>query len=99
MAKLIYDPLAKVEIKEAAAYYENCREGLGKAFLETIERNVQKLAENPLHYRKIRGRFRRCIVNRFPYGIIYSIESDFIFIAAVMHLHREPNYWLQRLKK
>lgn len=99
MAGLIYDPLAKFEIKEAAAYYESCQEGLGRAFLETIEGDVQKLAANPLHYRKIGRHFRRCLVNRFPYGIIYRVDGDIIFIAAVMHLKREPDYWKQRLRK
>jgi len=36
---------------------------------------------------------RRCLVHRFPYGIIYAIENDTIYIAAVMHLRREPGYW------
>lgn len=99
MASLIYDPLAQLEIKEAAVYYESCREGLGKSFLEMIERDVLKLVANPLHYRKIGGDFRRCLVNRFPYGIIYRIESDTIVIAAVMHLRRKPDYWKERLKK
>jgi len=99
MAGLIYDPLAKLEIKEAAAYYESCREGLGKAFLETIEKDIQKLAANPLHYRKIRGGFRRCLMDRFPYGIIYSVEENYIFVAAVMQLSRRPDYWRQRFEK
>ncbi len=98
MANLIYDPTVLVEIREAAAYYESCRLDLGKAFLDAIEKDIQKLAANPLHYRKIGGSFRRCLVNRFPYGIIYCIEGDSIYIAAVMHLKREPDYWKQRFQ-
>jgi plasmid stabilization system protein ParE len=99
MERLIYDPLAKLEIKEAAAFYENYRQGLGRAFLETIEKAIQRVRENPLQNRRIAGRFRRRLVNRFPYGVIYSIEVDHVFIVAVMHLKREPNYWKQRLQK
>ncbi len=99
MANLIYDPTALVEISEAAAYYESCREGLGKAFLQAIEKDIQKLSDNPLHYRKIGRNFRRCLVNRFPYGLIYTIEGDSIYVAAVMHLKREPSYWKQRFQK
>jgi len=79
MAKIIYDPEAVAEIREAADYYENCREG-------------------PLRWRKIKGRFRRSLIERFPYGIIYSAENDGIFIAAVMHLKRKPDYWKKRIK-
>jgi plasmid stabilization system protein ParE len=99
MERLIYDPLAKLEIKEASAFYENCREGLGRAFLVEIEKAIQRLSENPMQNRRIGGRFRRRLVNRFPYGIIYSMEADHLFIVAVMHLKREPDYWKQRLQK
>jgi len=44
------------------------------------------------------GDIRRCLTNRFPYGILYSIESDRIFILAVMHLHRDPDYWKHRME-
>jgi plasmid stabilization system protein ParE len=98
MATLIYDPLALLEIRDAAAYYNECREGLGRAFLEEIEKDMRRLAVNPLLYRNIGSGFRRCLVKRFPYGIIYRIDNDTIFIAAVMHLKREPGYWKERLQ-
>jgi plasmid stabilization system protein ParE len=72
---------------------------LGKAYLAAVETAIQKLAAHPLHYRKLGRSVRRCLVHRFPYGIIFLVEKDFIFIAAVMHLKREPNYWQDRLKK
>ncbi len=36
------------------------------------------------------------IVKRFPYGILYSEEESGIYIIAVMHLHRFPDYWKHR---
>jgi hypothetical protein len=36
---------------------------------------------------------RHCLVHRFPYGVLYSVESEGIFILAVMHLRRDPDYW------
>lgn len=27
---------------------------------------------------------------------LYSIESDRVYILAVMHLHRHPDYWKSR---
>lgn len=93
MATLTYAAEAKEEIREAAAYYEACREGLGKAFLSNVEAAVAKLSDAPLRFRRLSGRFRRCLVKRFPYGIIYAVEPGGIFIAAVMHLKRKPGYW------
>lgn len=42
---------------------------------------------------------RRCLVNRFPFGVIYSVEQGEIFILAVMHLRRHPDYWKDRLQE
>ena len=41
---------------------------------------------------------RRCQIRRFPYGIIYAIDEEVLFILAVMHLHRDPECWKDRLK-
>lgn len=42
--------------------------------------------------------FRRCLLQKFPYAIIYSIEPDHIHIIAVAHTKRKPGYWLIRHK-
>jgi toxin ParE1/3/4 len=41
---------------------------------------------------------RRCLLHRFPFGIIYHIdeENNHLFILAVMNLHRDPGYWTDR---
>lgn len=45
----------------------------------------------------IEGDIRRSLVRRFPFGVLYAFENEDIFVLAVMHLHREPNYWKNRL--
>ena len=44
----------------------------------------------------LKGEVRRCLVHRFPYGVLYSVEPEGISILAVMHLRRDPDYWKQR---
>jgi hypothetical protein len=41
---------------------------------------------------------RRCLIAKFPYGVIYhySPEQDEIVIVAIAHLHRRPDYWVSR---
>jgi hypothetical protein len=39
---------------------------------------------------------RRCMTRKFPYGILYTIEPDYILILAVMHCSREVGYWKNR---
>ena len=40
---------------------------------------------------------RRCLADIFPYGVLYTIEDDYVLIVAVMHLSREPGYWKKRI--
>jgi len=78
---------------DSAQYYESQAKGLGSAFLTEIQRAVKSIESWTL----VRGNTRRRLLKRFPYGILYRIEPVEIVIIAVMHLHRNPNYWLDRL--
>jgi hypothetical protein len=64
-----------------------------REFLEAIGRAV----EHPKSWPIIDGEVRRCQTKRFPYGVLYSEEAEGIFVIAVMHLHRDPGYWKNRL--
>jgi len=46
----------------------------------------------PEAWSKMSENTRRCLVNRFPYGVIYSTNEEEIIILAVMQLNREPGY-------
>jgi hypothetical protein len=58
---------------------------------------VIRIIEHPEAWTKISKICRRCLVNRFPYGIIYSIERNEILVLAVMNLHRNPKYLKDRI--
>ena len=40
---------------------------------------------------------RRCLLARFPYGLIYGLDGEMLVVVAVAHLHREPRYWVDRI--
>ncbi len=86
---------SKEDIKQSAKYYENAVTGLGKAFLEIIEQSVESIIQYPKSSRIMKKPYRRYLIERFPFGIIYTEEINLIFIVAVMHLKRKPYYWLE----
>jgi len=96
--KVVFDPEAIREAREAATFYEDCQSGLGRAFLDAIEAAFPEIIRHPSLWRRIKGRFRRYLLPRFPYGLIYAIAEDHIYIAAVMHLKRKPGYWIARVR-
>ena len=93
---LVFSNSAKAEVQHAASYYEAEVEGLGKAFLSYIENSAEEIERFPLASRVIGRDFRRFLVPRFPYGIVYRVEGEQIFVAAVMHLKRKPFYWNEK---
>ena len=97
MKNIYFHPAAKLEASEAVIFYEQRVAGLGGRFITSIENAVNVVRSNPLHFRKIEGGLRKYKIPHFPYGIIFRARHDFIEIIAVMHLHRKPGYWENRL--
>lgn len=95
---MILHPEAQREFREAAIFHEQQRDGLGERFADAIESGFRQIQRSPFTWRRIRGDIRRFLVKTFPYGIVYASIDGQIFILAVMHLKREPDYWLGRLK-
>lgn len=88
---------AQGEVDDAAAYYEDREEGRGHDFLDELDRVIRRIKTFPLASTQIEPGIRRCLLARFPYGIIYGIDEDLIIVIAVSHLHREPRYWVDRI--
>lgn len=87
---------AEQELLDAASYYELQSPGLGYDFLGMIDSAVSDIGEHPTRWPVIRNDIRRRIIHRFPYALMYRIESEEIVILATMHLHKHPDYWTNR---
>ncbi|MBI4844335.1 MAG: type II toxin-antitoxin system RelE/ParE family toxin [Nitrospirae bacterium] len=88
---------AQAEVDDAVAWYDSQSRNLGTQFLDDLDRAVRRIVAYPLSSTKIEEDLRRCLLSRFPYGIIYGIDSETVVVIAVAHLHREPRYWIDRL--
>lgn len=91
-----FHPEALRELEDAASFYADCQDGLELRFLACVELAFHRIAEDPARWGLFEEDVRRCLVHVFPYAVLYSIESDFALIIAVMHCSREPGYWRHR---
>jgi len=91
-----YHPLADQELSAAALFYHQQAPGLGGEFLDEVEHVEQFLVSFPLAGRTLRGSIRRFNLRRFPYDLIYEVQSDQLWILAVAHQRRKPEYWVAR---
>lgn len=91
--KVKFSQLAYLELEDATNYYNFELEGLGQRFREEIKNAAKRISRYPTAWSLERGDIRKCLLHRFPYKLLYSIESDHIFVIAIAHQHRKPNYW------
>ncbi len=92
-----FSKLAQHEVDDAVDWYNSQSKDLGVQFLDDLDRTVRRIATFPFSCVEIEPDLRRCLFTRFPYGIIYGVDSDAIFVVAVAHLHRKPKYWIDRI--
>lgn len=97
MRLLTFHEEAGVEVNEAATYYEERMPGLGVLFLGALEEAVQTILAHPEASQLVGSEIRRYLVRRFPYSLLYVVESDRIRVLAVAHQKRRPGYWRTRL--
>lgn len=87
---------AREEFFETIDYYELQQAGLGLSFSEQVHAAIDRILEFPDGWTPLDTTFHRCLVNQFPYALIYTVVDQVVIIAAVMNLHRKPNYWRNR---
>jgi plasmid stabilization system protein ParE len=91
-----FHPEAEEEFRSAIDHYE-CREaGLGYEFSLEVLTAIHNIVTHPSAWPVIEDDVRRCLVNRFPFGVLYSLEPTSILVLAVMHHRRRPGYWKNR---
>lgn len=88
---------ARAEFDAAFDWYEGQRPGLGLDFVARIQEAFARIADRPELFGIVAHDVRRALVRRFPYAIIYRVESERILVVAVFHTSRDPDTWQARL--
>jgi plasmid stabilization system protein ParE len=88
---------AEDEMTEAALFYESRSGGLGSDFLDDVQRAIDRVSDYPDSGEPIDFGFRRTLLHRFPFSLIYAVERTGIVIVSVAHHGRAPGYWRSRV--
>lgn len=90
--------IARKEFASAKGFYELEQFGLGARFEKEVKQALVCVQHYPTAWSLERKEIRRCFLHRFPYKILYSIQKDVIVVLAFAHLHRKPDYWIDRAR-
>jgi plasmid stabilization system protein ParE len=96
MHEIVVHESAEDELNAAALFYELRELDLGKEFLEELSQSCSRIAEQPLSYSIYFDEYRRYLMGRFPYGVVYRIQGQQVLVFAVAHVRRRPGYWRDR---
>jgi toxin ParE1/3/4 len=88
---------AQAEYDEAVQWYEGQTPGCGADVVAEVNAGLRAIGEDPgigAQYRNTTFRFYR--IKRFPY-LIYFVElPNIVWVLAIAHGRRRPNYWRHR---
>ena len=96
--ELAFSTLARDELVEAKRYYNQIQAGLGDQFQREAEIAANRIVEYLLAWQYELAPFRRFLLNRFPYKMLYVVENERILVIAVSHQHRKPDYCIDRIQ-
>ena len=97
MKPVIIHSQARVELDKAIAFYEKQQAGLGLDLQTTVERAIGRIQQHPQLGAPYKTTdVRQYVIRRFPYIIFYAELEEAIWIVAVAHGKRRPEYWRRR---
>lgn len=96
--KVLFLELAEAELDDSVRHYEEQLAGLGDQFLVEVNACLARIVQFPEAYQAVGQYARRCLLSRFPYGVIYQYRPDaqMVLVVAIAHMHRQPEYWIRR---
>lgn len=95
MRLVILDDAAR-EFSESVAYYEAKEAGLGWRFRTELVEAVGWIERNPELARLRPKGHRRHNLPAFPHYIADVIRDETIWVVAIAHAYRRPEFWLDR---
>jgi toxin ParE1/3/4 len=97
MKPVVFHREAEAELECSIAWYENHQEGVGVDFKDEVKAAIDRIKSNPSRHPRYKGGdLRRCRVKRFPFTIYFLELDEEIWLAAIAHDKRKPDYWASR---
>ena len=96
MLKILFHPDIASEVKSSYDWYQEQADGLGDDFITELESAYEAVAELPQTWPRFQRGFRRFLLTKFPFSVIYKETDSHIFVVAVMHNSRRTGYWIKR---
>jgi toxin ParE1/3/4 len=95
--ELEYLEQALQEAEAAARWYAGRSATAAAAFSAEMDAAESAIVSLPEAWPSFDHGTRRYLLQRFPFSVVYRVETRRILIVAVAHARRRPGYWKSRL--
>lgn len=95
--KLVHLTTAQKDFARGFTFYEDQATGVGNYFLESLFSDIDSLSLYAGIHRRVFG-FHGLLSKRFPYAVYYTIETETVFVWAVLDCRQDPDKVRERLE-
>lgn len=96
MADVLFHPEAQTEYDEALAWYFARSPNAAKRFETEVDGVLALMSTNPGMFARYDDEHRFAVLRRFPYSVVYQVQTHCVYVVAVAHGSRLPGYWQGR---
>lgn len=95
-----FQEVAQEDYENALQWYKERSEQAARNFIIDIDKALKIICENPTRWRNEYSHYFELGLKRYPYTIIYSIQTEMnlIDVLSIFHQKRNPKYKYQRRK-
>jgi len=90
---------AETEYKDAVAWYDDKKPGVGQRLARDVRNLLRKVCENPTRYRLVGRCTRVARVPNWDYSVYFVVkEPAKVLVTAIFHAKRNPEDLRRRLQ-
>jgi len=71
-----FHPHADKEVDEIVNHYDGIEDALGDEFFSELQNAITRVLRLPDAWQKVWPAARRCLLNRFPYQLVYQKRAE-----------------------
>ncbi len=97
MRQLLLHPEVEDEIESWAMILAKRSDRSPTRFILEVRAGFHRIRERPTHAHFIYQSYRRLNLDRFSHVVVYREYGDAVYVIAVAHEKRHPDYWKRRI--
>jgi plasmid stabilization system protein ParE len=96
---LEYHAEALAEAEASARWYAERSASAALGFDAELDAAELAISEQPEIWAPYDHGTRRYLLRRYPFSVVYQVQTHRVVIVAVSHARRRPGYWKSRTRR